>query len=163
MIGLTSISGDAGRAIRLGQALNGNGFTRWEHAFVMLGGNRILEAEPGGARVTMLRYASPWWCEGIYRLLAPLNDPSRIEVAANELEGTPYSFLDYAALALHRLRVPAPGLRGFIASTGHEICSQLADDFYLRLGAHIYADGRWPGFITPGGLYQRDLELRKAT
>jgi len=160
MIGLVPMGGTGGRIIRPLQWLNGDGFNDFEHAFVALPGNMIIEAEPGGARIVPLHYTNVHWCEGIYGLLsATARD---VEMAAAGLRGVPYSWLDYGALAAHRLHVPVPGLRGFIAASGHEICSQLADELYLRLGAHIFEDGRWPGYVTPGALYRRDLELRGA-
>jgi hypothetical protein len=58
--------------------------------------------------------------------------------------------------------MPLPGLRGFVAASGHMICSQLADLLYQRLGVQIFTDGRWCGYVTPGSLYQRDQELRSA-
>lgn len=161
MIGLVPMAGSGGRLIRLGQWANGDGFSDFEHALVALPGNMIIEAEPGGARIVPLRYTTVHWCEGIYGLLAGV-DPAVIDVKARQLKGVPYSWLDYGALTAHRLHVPAPGLREFVASSGHLICSQLADELYLRLGAHIFQDGRWPGYCTPGSLYERDLQLRNA-
>lgn len=160
MIGLTQIAGDVGAGIRFGQWLNGEGFADWEHAFVYLPGNNVLEAEPGGARIVPLVYPNIYWCTGIYKLLPPATTATELGHIAESLKGTPYSFLDYAYLAAHRLHIPAPGLKNEIASDGHMICSQLADEFYLRLGAHVFADNRWPGYVTPASLYNRDLQLK---
>jgi hypothetical protein len=103
-----------------------------------------------------------YWCGGIFNASPAVKNASPILLAqtAEPLKGIKYSFLDYGALAAHRLHIPAPGLRDFIADNGHMICSQMADEFYLRLGAHIFTDGRWAGDVTPAGLYQRDLQLR---
>ena len=160
MIGLTRISGSVGKLIEVGQWLNGEGFQDWEHAFVALPGGLIIEAEPGGARIVPLTYPNVYWCTGIYKLLAPGTTNIEIDHVAEGLKGVPYSFADYAALAAHRLHVPAPLLKSFIASSGHMICSQLCDEFYFRLGAHVFFDNRWPGDVTPASLYKRDLQLR---
>lgn len=165
MIGLTQISGNVGKMIELGQLLNGEGFENWEHAFVLLPGNQILEAEPGGALVRELHYDDVYWCTNIYKLIpagliALRTFDTILNNTVEELKGIPYSFLDYAALAAHRLHVPAPHLRKYIQTSHHEICSQLADDFYWRLGVQIFTDGRWPGDVTPASLFRRDLELR---
>lgn len=164
MIGLTQISGNTGKAIAVGQWLNGEGFRQWEHAFVCLPGNQILEAEPGGAVIRDYPYGDDvYWCLGLYKLLPVLGrQPGLQELAASQLKGIPYSFADYAALAAHRLRIPAPHLKQFIQDSGHQICSQLADTFYLRLGAHLFDDGRWPGYVTPASLFNRDLQLLAA-
>lgn len=161
MIGLTQISGDVGKDIELGQFLNGEGFERWEHAFVCLPDNQILEAEPGGAVIVPMHYADEnvYWCEGLYRLLPQPPNEQHIIDTANDLKGIPYSFLDYAALAAHRLHIPSPQLRSYISSTGHMICSQMADEFYVRLSAHIFTDDRWNGDVTPASLYKRDLQF----
>lgn len=158
-IGLTQISGAVGKGIEFGQWLNGEGFERWEHAFVLLPGDLILEAEPGGARIVPMHYSDVYWCRGLYTLLPQPPNQQQLGIIAAQFQGVPYSFLDYEALAAHRLHIPAPGLRDFIKDSGHEICSQMADDFYLRLGAHIFTDDRWTGDVTPASLYNRDQAL----
>lgn len=158
-IGLTSISGHVGRLIRLGQWLNGTGFSTYEHAFVVvseLGGYPphvlgLIEAEPGGARCALL---SEYDDRDVVYLRCPDEHRNSVEDAAIGLLGTPYSFADYASLALRRLHVPAPHLRAFIRSSGHMICSQLADRAASLGGWHLFDDGRWPGDVTPGDLYQ---------
>jgi hypothetical protein len=167
MIGLAQSGGDVGKLIQLGQWLNGDGFSTWEHAFVLLPDNKILEAEPGGAVIVPQHHDEVYWCRGIYGKILPPNFKwpvawPTLDTLAGQLKGTPYSFADYAALTAHRLHVPAPGLQEFIANSGHEICSQLADDYYSKLGGHIFTDKRWPGYVTPGMLWKRDLELRRA-
>jgi cell wall-associated NlpC family hydrolase len=148
---VVSAGGLAGRAVAFGEWLNGDAFTQYEHAFVYVGGGRIIQAEPGGANEAPLTgHASILWSSGVI----PLTDPQRKAVcdAARGYVGVPYSFLDYAALVAHRLRLPVPGLRGFIATTRHQICSQLVDQCYADAGVHLFKDGRWPGYVTPAAL-----------
>lgn len=148
-IGLTQIHGKVGLGIRLGQWLIGEGFADYEHAFVYVGGGRIVEAEPGGARQSLLdRYDS----DTVEWLRCPAGLRAAMATAALGYLGTPYSFLDYAAIALHRVRIPAPGLKRYIASTGHQICSQLADQAAADADWRLFADGRWPGYVTPASL-----------
>jgi cell wall-associated NlpC family hydrolase len=151
--GLTRINGYAGGLIRVGQWLNGNGFSEFEHAFIVLPDGKIIEAEPGGARIadlseydTVPTTFSHWNLTDVQR--------SDIGNRARQLEGIPYSALDYLALAAHRLHIPTPGLRGYIATSGHLICSQLVDECYARAGVHLFTDDRWPGYVTPGALRQ---------
>lgn len=150
-IGLASISGEAGRLIRLGQALNGSGFSRYEHAFVYIGDGLIAEAEPAGARCVPLHYGDAYWC----RFTPTAAQRTAIATAARGYAQArvPYGFADYAALAAHRLHVPVPGLRQRIESAGSLICSQLADRCYQDAGYQIWDDGRWCGYVTPGDLY----------
>lgn len=150
-IGLVVMRGDLGRLIRVGQWLDGDGFENYEHAFVYLGDGSLVEAEPGGARRdSSARYES----FDVAWLPCPPRSRSAVADAARQLVGTPYSFLDYAALATHRVHVPAPGLRRYIGDTGHLICSQLADEAARRGGWHLFDDDRWPGYVTPGALFQ---------
>jgi hypothetical protein len=163
MIGLTSIGGDVGKGIRIGQWLNGNGFSVYEHAFICLGDGKILEAEPGGSRVAdITEYPADtvYWCENIYhKVLATECSVRFVTAAASRYTGIPYSFLDYLAIAAHRLHIPAPGLRSYIASTKHEICSALCDEFYRRVFGVVLVPGEWQGYVTPGGLWQLDRSL----
>jgi hypothetical protein len=160
-IGLTQIHGRVGFGIRVGQYLNGSGFEDFEHAFMDLGDGTLIEAEPGGARIRPLdeyTEAEIHWCDGIYSRVGQSLRPV-IADEARKLAGTPYSFLDYDALVLHRFHVDTDGLRHYIGDTGHLICSQLVDTASTRGGYSIFRDNRWPGFVTPGDLYLQDLRL----
>ncbi|MFE6686971.1 hypothetical protein ACFVFQ_10890 [Streptomyces sp. NPDC057743] len=153
-IGLTQISGATGQLIRFGQWINGDGFADYEHAFLVLPEDRLLEAEPGGARIrplseyqgTDVRYVCP------KRLTEQQRE--RICSAADHYVGVPYSFLDYLAIATHRIHLTVPGLRRYVASTHHMICSQLVDKCYQDGGVQLFSDGRWPGYVTPMALYK---------
>ena len=63
--------------------------------------------------------------------------------------GVGYSFLDYTAIGMHANHIPAPGLRHYIETTRHMICSQLGDQCRQDGGSHLFDDGRWPGYVTP--------------
>ncbi|MFB7629686.1 hypothetical protein ACFC0M_01855 [Streptomyces sp. NPDC056149] len=153
-IGLTQISGATGQLIRFGQWINGDGFADYEHTFLVLPEDRLLEAEPGGARIrplseyqgTDVRYVCP------RRLTEQQRE--RICAAADHYVGVPYSFLDYLAIATHRIHLTVPGLRRYVASTHHMICSQLVDRCYQDGGVQLFSDGRWPGYVTPMALFK---------
>lgn len=156
-IGLTKIHGAAGKGIRVGQFLNGSGFEDYEHAFLDLGDGTLIQAEPGGAQIRSLDIypeGDVYWCDGIY---STVSTAKRLEIAshARTMEHVPYSFLDYFALFTHRLHIPAPGLRRYIASSGHLICSQLVDRAYMLSCVHLFQN-RWEGYVTPGDLYRLD-------
>lgn len=120
---------------------------------------RIVQAEPGGA----VEVDWPWeghphmWSTGILpdcpgAANAALHYAGYIPVGygwAKTRPGVGYSFLDYQAIAMHAYHIPAPGLKGYIASTGHQICSQLGDQCRQDAGDHLFSDGRWPGYVTP--------------
>lgn len=148
---LTTISGWKGVLVRVGQWLNGDGWSRWQHAGIYLGNGEIIEAEPGGARIVPLSNldgAPVAWSSW------PLRDVERelIVVVAREFEGTPYAWAGYLAMALHRFHIPTPGLRRYIASRNSMICSQLVDAAYEFCNVHLFDDRRWPGDVTPADL-----------
>jgi hypothetical protein len=147
------LHGDTGKLIRLGEELNGDGFGDWEHAIFYAGekNDLILEAEPGGARLVPFHYeaADVLWSSDSPALDLTEAQRAMARRVAGKYRGTPYSFLDYAALAAHRLHIWAPGLKHFVGTSKHMICSQLADQCRLDMGSHLFSDGRWPGYVTP--------------
>jgi cell wall-associated NlpC family hydrolase len=151
--GLTSIPGPVGFLIRVGQWLAGAGWADIEHAFVYVGDGMIVEAQPGGARETDLAQYSDrpilWSTDKV-----PLTDEQRTAVvaAARSFIGVPYSFVDYLAIAAHRFHLPLPGLRTYVASSGHLMCSALVDRAEERAGVHLFRDGRWDGYVLPDSL-----------
>jgi hypothetical protein len=154
-IGLTSVTGIVGKLIRLGQFLNGDGFSHYEHAFIVLEDGMLIEAMPGGAQIVPLSEYDDR--DVLYVSPAGLTDSDRQRIcdAARSFEGVEYSFMDYFAIAAHRLHLPIPGLRDYIAATGHMICSQLDDRAYAKAGIALFSDNRWDGWVTPGRLYKR--------
>lgn len=150
---LTKIRGVAGAFVGAGQRLVGDG-APVHHAFVYVGGGYVVQAMPSGAEMIRIEDASPVvaWSTGRVFLTAA----QRMVVAeeATNCVGTPYSFLDYASIALAHYRIRPRVLRDFVASTGHMICSQLVDEVYKRAGVHLFDDGRLPGDVTPGDLWR---------
>jgi uncharacterized protein YycO len=150
---LTKISGITGRFVAAGQALVGDA-APVQHALLYVGDGQIVQAMPGGAELISLAEASEpvAWSTGHFKM----TDQQRFNIAmeARSLVGTPYSFLDYASIALAHYRIRPRWVRDFVADTGHMICSQLVDEVYLRAGIHLFDDGRLPGDVTPGDLWK---------
>lgn len=150
---LTKIRGVTGALISAGQALVGDA-APVQHAFVYVGNGYIVQAMPGGAEMIPLEEASEpvVWSTGRVRL----TDLQRFWISeyAIGLVGTPYSFLDYASIALAHYRIRPRWVRDFVADSGHLICSQLVDEAYLRAGVNLFSDGRLPGDVTPGDLWK---------
>jgi hypothetical protein len=141
--------------IRLGQWANGDGFAQYEHAGLYVGDGKIIEAQNKGTAIADVhRYDNNdvRWSSGI---INPTVE-QRIAIchAAYGYVGTPYSWPDYYALAAKRLHLTlsAPALKDYVASTKHMICSQVVDQCYEDSGYHLFNDGRWPGYVTPGSL-----------
>jgi len=156
-IGITRISGAGGKVIRFAQWLNGDSFKDYEHAFVVVKprglyvAKQIVEAMPGGA-VEVQNWHAP--AETVY-LRCPRQYREAVAQNARYLVGTPYSYLDYASIATHRLHIRVPLLKRYVASSRHMICSQLADYAAWAAGWEIFQDKRWPGDVTPGDLYEK--------
>lgn len=152
---LISIAGDTGKLIRFGQWLNGDGYADFEHAAVYVGNHQFIEAAPKGARLMTYALDSDrpvmWSGQSI-----ALSAAQRIAIvnAAFGYLGTGYSYADYVAIAAHTVGMDGRVLQRFIADTGHMICSQLVDQCYADAGVHLFTDGRWPGYVTPGDLYK---------
>jgi cell wall-associated NlpC family hydrolase len=154
-IGLLRITGVVGLGIRVGQWATGDGFEDYEHAVictqVQSGEATVMEARPGGAGTARYLDSPVLWLRPAEEL--NYTQQQAVVAAAYSRIGTPYSFLDYDALALHRFNIPAPGLRRYIESTQHMICSQLVDWCYQMAGIELFDDGRWNGYVTPGDIY----------
>lgn len=157
LIGLVGVKGFTGRLIHLGQWLNGSSWqnAKYEHSLVALGSGMAIEAQPGGALIYKLdqrwNHRDITWIK-----VADLNAEQRASLIAeaNKLVGTPYSFLDYVAILAHRIHLPFPGLKKYVGSTDHMICSQLAAELYHRIGIDLFND-EWPGYITPSNFMDR--------
>jgi hypothetical protein len=151
----------AAAAIQLMEYLSGGGFSEWNHVAVctrVVPGREIwiAEAEPGGAVEVPFHYQDVphQWSTGVIETNQAVADAALRYTRRGPWgpRGVPYSFLDYGAIAAHRWHVPAPGLKDFVASTLHQMCSQLADRCKLDGGIHLFDDGRWPGFVRPSDI-----------
>lgn len=159
--GLTKIKGWTGIWVSLGQWLNGDA-SRYTHAFVVIDDNYVIEAQPGGAVLTPLAdYLER--TDVVYSDL-PLTDAQRklIVEKSQSYEGTPYSFLDYLAIALVRLGFKPRRVIDRVVSSGHMICSQLVAEVYTYAGVPLFDDGTPAYMVTPGDLANRLLELDSA-
>src|SRR5260370_21593839 len=121
-LAVCGMGGAAGRLAAIGEWLCGDRFTQYQHALLCAGRNLIIEAEPGGARAVPMdkaRYGGMLWSTGAVPLTGTQRTP--ICLAARGYIRTRYSWADYLAIAAHRLHLPAPGLRDFIADQSHQI------------------------------------------
>ncbi|MDB4873224.1 MAG: hypothetical protein JWL97_4228, partial [Gemmatimonadales bacterium] len=126
-IGLTRIHGIVGWLIVVGQLLIGDA-SRFSHAYIVVDDRLIVEAMPGGALLSPITKFSDR--DVAYGWMVPLSDGERARIVdeALALVGTPYSVLDYVAMAMGRVGLRAGWVRKRVASSGHMICSQLVDE-----------------------------------
>ncbi|WP_040828895.1 hypothetical protein [Nocardia jiangxiensis] len=158
--GLAKISGITGKLIWLGQLLAGRP-SKWEHAFLIVdapdGSNTlaVLEAEPGGARLTPLSEywdaKKGWTCAFAYPPTTA-DQQAAIDRLVPKLVGVPYSWLDYISLALLHLHIRPQWVVDRVAGSKGMICSQLVDYVYMQAGVHFFDDGRYEGDVMPSDL-----------
>jgi cell wall-associated NlpC family hydrolase len=150
---VVTMGGIGGPLIHVAQTLSGTGSKNYEHARLYLGDGKIVEAQPGGARI------ADWnpqdmglWSTGLIHLTEA--ERTAIVAAGHKYVGTPYSAADYFAIAAMRFHADliAPPLRTYVASSKHMICSQLVDQCYQDGGVQLFDDDRWAGYVTPGEL-----------
>jgi uncharacterized protein YycO len=148
--GLVRISGAVGEAISIGQTLVGSG-SYYTHAFVVTNDMRVVQAEVGGAQLVTLDEATNGYARVAYSAF-DLTDKQRRIIAntAAASVGTPYSFLDYLAIAALRI-AHTDRLERFVGRTKHMICSQLVAQCYANAGYPLFPM-RAPGDVAPGDL-----------
>ncbi|HEU4754272.1 MAG TPA: hypothetical protein VFU47_14275 [Armatimonadota bacterium] len=153
-VGFSVIPGTIGGWVNIGQALLRDSCV-WTHAYLVLPDGMLIEAIPSGARIVPV--ADRFGPDYAYaRLPLTLEQRAKMGSIGEELEGTPYSFADYLALAALEWHLPTwRWLREYVSSSGHMICSQLVDYALCRAGFHLFDDGRLPQDVTPGALYWR--------
>jgi hypothetical protein len=177
------MAGVPGKLVRIGQWANGNGFQDYQHVLGYAGyfhktpepglrngkpvpmvgtgaGHYVIEAMPGGARLRRLdgrpeNIPGSLWSSGKIEVTPQERD--RIWQAAWGYLGTPYSALDYFALATKRLHLfPADELfKHYVETNKHMICSQYYDRCYRDGGVELFTDKRWDGDVTPLDLAHR--------
>lgn len=84
----------------------------------------------------------------------PLTDEQRNAIPAigDSLIGTPYGWLDVAALGLAQFGILLPSVKRRIERPDRLFCSQLVDYAWTLAGFHAYDDGRTPQDVSPGDL-----------
>lgn len=148
--GLSIIGGPLGKAIKIAQAITGD-WSRYTHAFIVLDDGTIMQAMPSGAEIVPL---APLLEKDVVFSRWDLTDEERAAIVENAraLEGTPYGFLDYVALALAHFGIRPERLMKFVRTDSHMICSQLVDYCYRKAGVQLFDDDRLPCDVTPGDL-----------
>ena len=127
---------------------------------------RIVQAMPSGAEEISIGrehwtdryvYVRPAYADQVDPFRPGLEYRSqgwRVAAAARKYVGTPYSFLDYAAIAGLHAGIKNGLIRRYVRSTGHMICSQLADQALFDAGFHVFNDGRLSQDVMPCELYR---------
>lgn len=165
--GLAVIQGKLGFWVDKGQEVVERQKYKYTHAFLVLDDETVIEAEPGGAKITPLaaytkRRDVVFSDEPVQRYLDSIVGYSLDEAEAHvrekivdfgrSLKGTPYNYLDYLAIGLDRFGIRPALIRRRLSRPDRLICSQLVDYVYQMAGIHLFDDGRDPSQVTPGDL-----------
>lgn len=152
--GVVRTTGFAGWAIRLGTRSYVN------HAFVFVSDDQIVEAQPGGA---LLSPASKYPDAVVSKFDLDPVQKLAIFQHAMKVKGTPYNFLDIAAITLMTFGLRYKWLQRRAQRPDRLICSQLVDRVYHEAGIQLYDDGRPDGLVTPGDLFNLLAERSQKT
>lgn len=167
--GLSVTRGKVGKFISWGQDIVDGRQDKYTHAFFVLDGNEVIEAEPGGAVITPLSVYLERNPDTVLFSDKPMTDymaahdfvyPAEHEhrlrttmvAFARTLTGIPYSYLDYLAIGLEHFNIDLPFIRNRVRREDRMICSQLVDYIYGQHGIHLFGDSRVPQNVTPGDL-----------
>lgn len=123
---------------------------------------RLVQAMPGGAEEIELRHEKHWNTNYCFVRPAYLNSAVSAAWVAREAQkyvGTPYSLLDYLAIAGLHAGVRNGPVRRYVRTSKHMICSQLADQAMADAGFHVFHDGRLPQDVMPVELYRALLAM----
>lgn len=132
----------------------------YNHAVFFVSPAQVVEAEPGGARLTDWSvYAgrcsdSPGAEVVTSSGLISLTDEQRARAftVGRAFVGTPYNWLDILSVGLLQWGIKPRWVRERVRSSRSLICSELVDVCEQGLGVQLFHDGRLPGDCTPGDL-----------
>ena len=127
------------------------------HAGLYVGDNQVIEAMPGGVRLSpVTKYSDIIWNKH-----EELTEPQREAIVKEALKhlGNKYSFLDYVAIIMRIIGLPSSTwLANLLAKSSNVICSELVARVYRSVGISI--EGDKPDFyITPADLSYRLLYI----
>jgi NlpC/P60 family len=146
--GVVRTNGWAARLIQFGTR------SRWNHAFVYIGNDQLIEANPKGVTISPTsKYSKIAWNQH-----EELNDEQReiIVKSAMHFNKTPYGFFDIGNLALRILGLKILAdtkLLEYLAKREGVICSELVSLSYKSAGIDL--TGIPDHEVTPGDLAER--------
>ena len=145
--GVVKTKGFFGKLIRLGT------LSRWNHCFIYIGNDLIVEANPTGVAVSpVTKYPLIAWNQ--HEVLS-YEERETIASHAKWLVGRPYSFFTIAGMVLRILGFKFFGdrLLALIAKHDGYICSELVAECY-RTGGYVVVNEK-DYLVNPGDLAER--------
>jgi uncharacterized protein YycO len=145
--GVVKTKGFFGKLIRIGTQ------SRWNHCFIYIGNDLIVEANPTGVAVSpVTKYPLIAWNQ--HEVLS-YEDRETIASHAKWLVGRPYSFFTIAGMALRILGFKFFSDRLLAAIAKHDgyICSELVAECYRTSGNVVVNEKDY--LVNPGDLAER--------
>ena len=145
--GVVKTKGFFGKLIRLGT------LSRWNHCFIYIGNDLIVEANPTGVAVSPVsKYQLIAWNQ--HEVLS-YEERETIASHAKWLVGRPYSFFTVAGMVLRILgfKFFSDKLLAAIAKHDGYICSELVAECY-RTGGYVVVNEK-DYLVNPGDLAER--------
>ena len=129
-------------------------WSRYDHSFIYIGNNLIVEAQPSGAIISSLdKYAA------YHKVVCndELTDEQRAGICktAIKLVGRPYGFLDIVYLALATLGLKSDYILNQVRREDRLICSQLVAISGILNGVNWSCGKPNPCLVTPADLAER--------
>lgn len=146
--GCVKTNGLMGKLIRLGT------LSRWNHAFIYIGNEQIIEANPKGVEISSLsKYPHVAWNQH-----ETMNDQQRLIVVAQarQIIGKPYGFFVIVDLGFRILGLKILAntkLMRYLSTKNGYICSELVAECYRKAGIPLFAKKDY--LVTPGDLAER--------
>ena len=146
--GCVKTNGLMGKLIRIGT------LSRWNHAFIYIGGDQIIEANPKGVEISPLsKYSYVAWNQH-----EVLNDQQRLIIVAQarQIIGKPYGFFVIADLGFRILGLKILAntkLMKYLSTKNGYICSELVAECYRKAGIPLFNKEDY--LVTPGDLAER--------
>lgn len=146
--GVVKTNGFFGKLIRLGT------MSRWNHCFIYIGDNKLVEANPRGVAISSLsKYPLIAWNqhEGLTS-----EQREKISSYARSLVGKGYSFITIALLVFRILGLKMLSNMNFFINLGKKdgfICSELVAESYSKSGVPLLNKDN--SLIVPGDLAER--------
>ena len=153
-IGIVRSNGLPARLIQIGT------LSRWNHCFIYVGDNRIIEATPKGVRLTLLGYYygpkivwnkhQAWTNEDVQR--------KQIVVGAFNALNEPYNWTNIVRFVLRTLGLGIfanTKWMKYLAKKDGYICSELTEQLYTNAGNSLTHQD--PGATSPGDIVEAVL------
>ena len=145
--GVVKTNGIIGRLIRIGTT------SRWNHAFIYIGGGVLVEARPTGVTLNRVDQYTAY----AFNQHEDITQEQRDHIVDHAMAqvGKPYGFIDITVIFLRIFGLKIPNLKIWnkLSKKKGFICSELVAESYRKAGFVLI--NKPDGIVTPGDLAER--------